>query len=118
MGEESYQFRYHPMLKEAAVPNRGLGHGMAPKQPVASPVPDGLSWTPNTYGCQESVKTQMASLVLEMLEGLENNLGCLIALKTIKSINQYRWNFDVPRLPRKPVEWKKTRGITRYRRNF
>jgi hypothetical protein len=59
------------MLKEAAVPDRGLGHGTVPKQPVASPV-------------------------LAMLDELEINLGCSIALKVIKRIDQYQRNLDVP----------------------
>jgi len=92
MSEDSRQFRYHPMLKEAEVPNRGLGHGTVPKQPVASPVRG-------------------------MLDELESNLGCSIALKAIKRIDQYQRNFDVPGPPRRFQESEKTRGITRYRRN-
>jgi hypothetical protein len=92
MSEDSHQFRYHPVLKEAAAPDRGLGHGTAPKQPVASPV-------------------------LAMLDELESNLGCSIALTAIKSIDQYQRNFDVPGPPRRSQDQKKTRGITRYRRN-
>lgn len=92
MSEDSRQFWYHPMLKEAAAPNRGLGHGTVPKQPVASPV-------------------------LAMMDELESNLGCSIALKAIKRIDQYQGNFDVSGPPRRFQDQKKTRGITRYRRN-
>lgn len=84
------------MLKEAAVPNHGLGHGTVPKQPVASPMPDELSDFPNIFGCLGVGKKQMASPVLAMSDGFESNLGCSIALKTIKSTNQYQRNFDVP----------------------
>jgi len=96
MSAESNQFQYHPMLKEAAVPNRGLGHGTVPKQPVASPVSDGFSEFSNTFGCRGVKKRRMASLMLAMLDEPESNLGCSIALKTIKSINQYQGNFHVP----------------------
>jgi len=34
--------------------------------------------------------------MLATLDELENNLGCSNALMTIKSINQYQWDLDVP----------------------
>jgi len=96
------------MLKEAAVPNCGLGHGTVPKQPVASLVLDEFSEFPNTFECLGVRKRQMASPVLAMMDEFEGNLGCSIARKTIKGINQYQRILMFPWPLRKPLAQKET----------